>query len=82
MYSWLYLKEKTDDYVIYRYSVDKTDAPSDGEIQYFLKTDKRELLKTATGDDDGWHAKRLVFAHIRRVVNDEGCPEKHIIAIG
>jgi hypothetical protein len=82
MFSRLYLKEKTDEKVVYRYGMDDPDAPSDGEVEFNLKTRERKLLKPATGDDDGWHAQWLVFAHIRRVVQDEGCPENYMIAIG
>jgi hypothetical protein len=82
MYTNLVLKERNDEFVIYGYSVDRLGFPSDGEIQYFLKTGERKLLKTATGDDDGGHARWFVFQFMRRVVNDYGCPEKRCIATG
>jgi hypothetical protein len=82
MYTNLVLKEKSDEHVVYRYSIDKLGAPSDGEIEFFMKTNERKLLKTATGDDDGAHARWFVFEHLRRVIKDEGCPETHCVAIG
>ncbi len=81
MYSLFLLKEKNDKRVVYYYSVDKKDAPSDGEIELDLVTDTLKTLKTATGDDDGAHA-RLMRVHVRRIVRKEGSPEKRFVAIG
>ncbi|MDR2578081.1 MAG: hypothetical protein LBC70_04605 [Chitinispirillales bacterium] len=82
MNSRLFLKVKNDEVVVYMYSMDRSDAPSDGEVQYSLKTGERKILKTATGDDNGWHAEWLVLRHLRRIIFDENCPEKHFLAIG
>jgi hypothetical protein len=81
MYSLFLLKEKNDNNVIYYYSIDKKDAPSDGEIEYDKQTDKFKTLKNATGDDDGFHAKWF-SGHLRRVILKEGCPARKFVAIG
>jgi outer membrane lipoprotein-sorting protein len=81
MYSLFLLKEKNDKHVVYYYSLDKKDAPSDGEIELDLVTDTLNILKTATGDEEGVHA-RFMRGHVRRIAIGEGCPEKRFVAVG
>ena len=81
MYSELILKEKDDKRVVYYYSLDRVDAPSDGEIECILETKETNTLKTATFDDDGLHAK-WVKPYIRWVIFNENCPQKRFIATG
>lgn len=81
MFSDLVLKQKCDESVVYFYSVDQHEAPSDGEIEFDTRTSKLRVLKTATGDDKGWHGEWL-FPHIRRIVLREGSPAKRFVAVG
>ncbi len=81
MNSRLILKEKTENRVIYYYSMDRAGAPSDGEIEYVLATERFSTLKTATGDSDGAHA-RWLRPLVWRVIFKENCPSSRFIATG
>ena len=81
MNSMLVLKKKSEDAVIYYYSVDKADAPSDGEIEYALYSGEFKTLRRATGDDGGGHAVWL-RQYLWRAIFKENCPDKRFIATG
>jgi len=81
MFSLFLLKENTPSRVVYYYSVDKVGAPSDGEIELDRITDKFKTIKTATGDDDGSHA-RFMMGPLRGIIVRENCPEKRFVAVG
>jgi len=81
------LKEKGADKIVYYYSSDvanfggRENTPVDGELKYTPSTNKVEILKTATGDEDGFHAKWF-SGHLRHVILEEGCPERRFVAVG
>lgn len=81
MNSMLILKEKTAEKVVYYYSSDAANAPSDGEIECNLGAEKFTTLKNATGDDKGLHA-RWLGPHLWRTIFKENCPNKRFIATG
>ena len=88
MNSMVFLKEKDDNHVVYRYSSDVTyfrgkgeKVVSDGEIECLLPTEEFITLKKATHDESGFRAEWL-YPHLWGLIFMENCPERRFVATG